>query len=133
MWRIEFTNETWKKIIVSICLTIKATILDTHTQGPRILFCLFTVRGLTFQMDVSLHKLRWANSGNVGEGEEKSLNSAEIENFCIQLYSKRSFCWDCKNVRIRFLLLFDFFSRCCYCCYNGNTPSPLSYLILTNE
>jgi len=88
MWRIEFTNETCKKMILSIFLTKKGH-NPWHTQGTRILFCLFTVRGLTFQMDVSLHKLRWANSGNVGE--EKSLNSAEIENFCIQLIRKDHF------------------------------------------
>jgi len=29
VWRIEFTNETCKKIIISIFLTLKATILDT--------------------------------------------------------------------------------------------------------
>jgi hypothetical protein len=30
MWRIKFTNETCKKIIVLIFLTMKAMILDTH-------------------------------------------------------------------------------------------------------
>jgi len=31
MWRIKIANETWKKNIVLIFLTMKATILDTHS------------------------------------------------------------------------------------------------------
>jgi len=33
IWRIKFTNETCKEIIVSIFLTMKATILDTHIKS----------------------------------------------------------------------------------------------------
>ncbi len=33
MWRFKFTNETYKKFIASIFLTIEATILDTHGRS----------------------------------------------------------------------------------------------------